>query len=223
MGNLPPFEDMEAYGGFFPALLQTWIGACFRPIEFFESVGNSQDLSPALLFGVLVGWVSVIVSSLWSLMFQAPLLPMMRQEEMAVQLFGTVGSLLCVGLFGWLFVLLGIFINGLIIHLFLMLFGGANQGLTMTLRVISYAYAPQIFGAIIPIIGWCIISIWQPVLDIIGLAAAHRTDTWRAALAVIVPIALGVWVCCLLWGAVIGAILADIQQMLAGMQQKPIP
>ena len=47
-GNLPPFEDREAYGGFFPALLQTWVGACFRPTEFFESVGNSQVLTPAL-------------------------------------------------------------------------------------------------------------------------------------------------------------------------------
>jgi len=35
MGSLPPFEDREAYGGFFPALLQTWVGACFRPTEFF--------------------------------------------------------------------------------------------------------------------------------------------------------------------------------------------
>lgn len=215
MGNLPPFEDREAYGGFFPALIQTWIGACFRPAEFFSSVGNSQDLSPALLFGVLVGWVSAIVSSLWSLMFQAPLLPMMRQEEMAVQLFGTVGSLLCVGLFGWLFVLLGIFIGGLIIHLFLMLFGGANQGLTMTLRVISYAQSPQIFGAV-PIIGWCVASIWMLVLEIIGLAAAHRTDTWRAALAVIVPIVLCVCAVVLLHGVVIAA-------LFAGMQHKPIP
>ncbi len=67
---------------------------------------------------------------------------------MAGQLIGGVGSLLCFGLFGWLFPLLGIIIGGLIIHLFLKIFGGANQGLTMTLRVISYAYAPQIFAAV---------------------------------------------------------------------------
>ncbi|MCX7967227.1 MAG: YIP1 family protein [Armatimonadetes bacterium] len=215
MGNLPPFEDREAYGGFFPALLQTWVGACFRPMEFFDSVGNSQDLSPALLFGVLVGWVGIFVSSLWSLVFQAPFLPMMRQEEMAAQLLGTVGSLLCVGLFGWLLVLLGIFINGLIIHLFLLIFGGANQGLTMTLRVISYAYAPQIFTAV-PIIGGCIAAIWMLVLEIIGLAAAHRTDTWRAVLAVIVPIVLCVCAIVLFYGVVFAA-------LFAGMQQKPIP
>lgn len=215
MGNLPPFEDREAYGGFFPALLQTWVGACFRPKEFFDSVGNSQDLSPALLFGVLVGWVGIFVSSLWSLVFQAPFLPMMRQEEMAAQLLGTVGSLLCVGLFGWLFVLLGIFINGLIIHLFLLIFGGANQGLTTTLRVISYAYAPQIFAAV-PFVGSCIAGIWMLVLEIIGLAAAHRTDTWRAVLAVIVPIVLCACAVVLFYGVVFAA-------LFAGMQQKPIP
>jgi hypothetical protein len=152
MGNLPPFEDKDAYGGFFPALLQTWVGACFRPTEFFESVGNSQDLTPALLFGVLVGWISVVVGAAWSLVFQAPLVPIMRQEEIAGLLAGGVANLVCAGLFGWLLVLLGILISGVIVHLFLMLFGGANQGLTMTLRVISYAYAPQIF-AVVPFVG----------------------------------------------------------------------
>ncbi len=68
-----------------------------------------------------------------------------------------------------------------------MLFGGANQGLVMTLRVVSYAQAPTLFGAI-PLIGGCIGSVWVLVLNIIGLAAAHRTDTWRAALAVLAPL-----------------------------------
>jgi hypothetical protein len=206
MGNLPPFEDRDAYGGFFPALLQTWVGACFRPTEFFESVGNSQDLTPALLFGVLVGWISVVVGAAWSLVFQAPLVPIMRQEEIAGLLAGGVAGLACVGLFSWLPVLLGILISGVIVHLFLMLFGGANQGLTMTLRVISYAYAPQIF-AVVPFVGWCIASIWMLVLEIIGLAAAHRTDTWRAALAVLAPVLLCVCVVAIFYGAVIVAIL----------------
>lgn len=216
MGNLPPFEDREAYGGFFPALLQTWVGACFRPAEFFESVGNSQELTPALLFGVLVGWVGMIIGAIWGLVFQAPLLPMMRQqEEVAGFLAGGIGSLLFAVLFGWLFVLLGIFIGGLIVHLFLMLFGGAKQGLTMTLRVVSYANAPSIFNAV-PLFGWCIGMIWTLVLEIIGLAVAHRTDTWRAALAVIVPVVLCVCAVGLLYGAIFAA-------LFAGMQHKPIP
>ena len=210
MGNLPPFEDREAYGGFFPALLQTWVGACFRPTEFFEAVGNSQDLTPALLFGVLVGWISVVIEVAWSLIFPSALLPMMRQEEIAGVLTGGIVSLACAGLFSWLPVLLGILIGGVIVHLFLMLFGGANQGLTMTLRVISYAYAPQIF-TVVPFVGWCVAGIWTLVLEIIGLAAAHRTDTWRAALAVLVPVILCICVVGILYTAIFAAIFGAMR------------
>lgn len=231
IGNLPPFEDRGAYGGFFPALFQTWINACFRPAGFFSLVGNSQDLSPALLFGVLVGWVSSILFSLWSfafqalsLAFQALLLPIALSAALLIGgLVGWVSFILfslplalqvlllpiplCAIPFGWLPVLLGIFIVGLIIHLFLILFGGANQGLTMTLRVICYACAPQIFAAV-PLVGWFIASIWFLALEIIGLAAAHRTDTWRAALAVLAPIILGICVSALFCAVI-----------FAGMQQ----
>jgi hypothetical protein len=216
MGNLPPFEDKDAYGGFFPALLQTWVGACFRPTEFFESVGNSQDLTPALLFGVLVGWIYFVIEAAGSLIFRAHILMMrdilmLRQEKIAGLLAGEVFYLVCAGLFGWLLALLIIFISGVIVHLFLMLFGGANQGLTMTLRVISYAYAPQIF-AVVPFVGWLIASIWMLVLAIIGLAVAHGTDTWRAALAVLVPNILCVCVVGVLYGAVIVAILTGVHR-----------
>jgi len=108
---------------------------------------------------------------------------------------------LCSGLFGWLFVLLGILLNGLILHLFLALFGGANQGLTITLRVVAYAQAPTIL-AVVPILGSCVGSIWVLVLHIIGLAAAHRTEVWRAVLAVFAPLLL-----CLVVSIAIGIFL----------------
>ncbi len=180
MGNLPPFEDRAAYGGFFPALLKTWVDACFHPMEFFDRVGNGQDLTPALLFGVLIGWISILFGALWGALFQ---LPYDLSPEEALILIA--GLLCCFGVFGWVLALLGILISGLLLHLFLMLFGGAKQGLVMTLRVVSYAQAPALFG-VIPFIGGCIGSVWGIVLYVIGLAAAHRTDAWRAVLAVVV-------------------------------------
>jgi len=212
MGNLPPFEDREAYGGFFPALFQTWLAACFRPTEFFESVGNSQDLSPALLFGVMVGWIGLILDSLSTLAFRAHLILLTRQGKIASQFATDIGGLLCVSLIGWLFVLLGIIVGGLVTHLFLMILGGANEGLRMTLRVVSYANAPSIFSGV-PFIGWCIATIWEAVLCIIGLAVVHRTDNWRAALAVIVPSAF-----CF---CVIGVALSAA--VFSGMAHKPVP
>lgn len=201
MGSLPPFEDREAYGGFFPALFQTWVGACFRPMEFFASVGNGQNLGPALLFGIIVGWVSIVLSSLASVAFKAPLSPLLGQQEGATEMFAMgAGSIVFSVLLGWAIPLWGIFVGGLIVHLFLLIFGGAKQGLTMTLRVISYAYAPQIF-VVVPLLGACVAVVWTFVLETIGLASAHRTDTWRAALAVLAPIFLGI--CC--FGAVVAA------------------
>lgn len=212
-GNLPPFEDREAYEGFFPSLFQTWVGACFRPVDFFQSVGNSRDLSTALLFGVLVGWISAALAS-FTIAIQAVFIPLMgpRGAE-AITAAGAyvVGMLL----FGWLLALLSIIIGGLIVHFFLLIFGGANQGLTMTLRVMSYAVAPQIF-AVVPFAGGCIAAIWALVLEIIGLAGAHRTDTWRAALAVITPIVI----CCIVLYISIGAVMLGL---LGAMQARPVP
>jgi predicted exporter len=44
----------------------------------------------------------------------------------------------------------------------------------------------------VPFVGSFVALIWLLVLAIIGLAAAHRTDTWRTALAVLVPMVLGI-------------------------------
>ena len=213
MGQLPPFEEREAYGGFFPALWQTWLAACFRPAKFFESVGNSQNLTPALIFGVLVGWVGDFVGQLWSVLFQAPLFisfrihqPWVGKEEVAMQL----GWLVALGLLGWLFVLLNILLLGLLVHLFLLLFGGAKQGLVTTLRVVAYAHAPALFLAI-PCLGPCVAVIWGLVLDIIGLATAHRTEKWRSALAVLAPVV--VCLLCLVGGAMIAAFVSQNQKV----------
>ncbi|MFN3420790.1 MAG: YIP1 family protein [Armatimonadota bacterium] len=96
-----------------------------------------------------------------------------------------------------------------------MIFGGANQGLTMTLRVISYAYALLIFTAV-PFVGSLIALVWLLVLTIIGLAAAHRTDIWRTALAILVPTVLCVCAISLLYSA-------NIVDLLEGTTRKPIP
>jgi hypothetical protein len=92
----------------------------------------------------------------------------------------------------------------MLLHLFLALFGGANQGLTVTLRVVAYAQAPVIL-AVVPLLG-CVGGIWGLVLYIVGLAAAHRTETWRSALAVFAPVILCIGI--LVIGAVLIALFA---------------
>jgi hypothetical protein len=204
MGNLPPIEEPQAYGGLLPAIWQTWVAACFRPREFFESVSNSQNLTPALLFGIGCGWLGIFFVSLWATVIQLPFLPMLPSKEAQEQLVGGAAQIFCSGLCGWLNALIGILLGGLLLHLFLALFGGANQGLTVTLRVVAYAQAPVIL-AVVPLLG-CVGGIWGLVLYIVGLAAAHRTETWRSALAVFAPVILCIGI--LVIGAVLIALFA---------------
>jgi len=173
MNNLPPIEEPQAYGGFLRAFWRTWVSACSYPSKFFETVGNSRNLTPALLFAFgcwfvwgFIGFLVVVASILSDL-------------KSAQEYLGPIGMvLLPLATVGYLPIMLFAItlFYGLILHLFLILFGGAKQGLRTTLRVVAYAQAPIVF--------FC--GIWVLVLYIIGLRAAHRTDTWRSLLAVLV-------------------------------------
>jgi hypothetical protein len=90
-----------------------------------------------------------------------------------------------------IFVLLGVFIWSAIVHLFLLLVGGATAGFASTVRVVCYAGTVQVFQ-IVPFCGGLIGFVWGIVLYIIGIAAAHRTSQGKAALAVLLPLVL----CC---------------------------
>jgi len=102
-------------------------------------------------------------------------------------------------------VLLGIFIWSAIVHLFLMLVGGANTGFASTVRVVAYSSTVQIVQ-VIPLCGGTIAAVWALVLYIIGLAIAHRTTQGKSALAVLLPLAL----CCVCVAILVAAFGAAI-------------
>jgi hypothetical protein len=180
VGNLPPIEEPQAYGGFLRALWRTWFSACFDPDKFFEAVGNSQNLAPALLFGFGC-WF--IVGFIYSLIISACLLSDPKGAQKELGLFGMVFLPLLMGGCAPIVLFLITLFYGLILHLCLILFGGAKQGLRTTLQVVAYAQAPIVY----------LCGIWSLVLCIIGLKVAHRTDTWRSFLAVL----MSQFLCCI--------------------------
>ena len=68
----------------------------------------------------------------------------------------------------------------------LLVFGAAQNGFNATIRVFCYAYSPMAFG-VVPVLGHVVGTIWMVVIAIIGLREAHRTETWRATVAVLLP------------------------------------
>jgi hypothetical protein len=84
------------------------------------------------------------------------------------------------------------FVVSAILHVCLVIVGGAKQSFETTFRVVCFAEGSAGPLIIIPFCGGLITGIWKLVLYCIGLAHAHETDTGRAVIAVLLPLI----VCC---------------------------
>ncbi|MCY2989070.1 MAG: YIP1 family protein [Planctomycetota bacterium] len=95
---------------------------------------------------------------------------------------------------------LGVFMGGVIIHLLLLLFQGANYSLETTLRVVAYVGGAAALLQVIPVAGALGTVIVSLIHEIIGLSVAHETTKGKAAAAVLLPLL----VCCGLLALLVG-------------------
>jgi hypothetical protein len=109
--------------------------------------------------------------------------------------------------FGAVFVVIGLFIAAGVLHLMLLLLGGARRDFEATFRVVSYAQATSILF-LLPFCGQVIGGVWCLVLYVVGLAEVHRIGHGRAVAAVLLPLAL-VCCCCAFLGFVFAATIAS--------------
>src|SRR4029077_19607074 len=90
------------------------------------------------------------------------------------------------------FIVVGLFIGAAVVHVCLMIVGGAKQSFETTFRVLAFSQGSTGPLQMIPLCGGLIAGVWAIVCYCIGLARAHETDTGRAVLAVFLPLI----VCC---------------------------
>jgi hypothetical protein len=107
--------------------------------------------------------------------------------------------------------LFGIFLKGLALHVFVLMFGG-DKGYRQTLKTAMYSTTPFLLLGWIPYVA-IIGAIWYLVLLIIGIRETQEIDTGKALLVVIVPIVL-ILVLALLGGIVIAALMQGILSMI---------
>lgn len=170
------------------ALVRTWRLSTFEPAYFFRMLPVPGPIGPAVIYFLIIGVPSAGLILFWQMLGRLAYLRMgldLSANDAAPGVWLPIIQFLL----SPLFLLLGLGISFVIHHLFLLLFGGARRGAGTTLRVLAYSYSPALF-AIVPYLGVMVGWIWTLVLAIIGLREAHRTDGWRAASAILVPIAL---------------------------------
>jgi hypothetical protein len=91
-----------------------------------------------------------------------------------------------------LLVTVGIFIGAAVLHLCLMLVGGANRSFETTFRVVGFTAGAANLFSMIPFCGGIIALVYHIVLQCIGLSRAHPTTTGKALMAIFLPMI----VCC---------------------------
>jgi len=187
--------------GFFKAFVDTASVLLMKPSEAFVMMKREGGMTDPLLFALIGGSAGTIASTL----FQIGLA--------SVPGVGG-GSNNVVALFGWgvviaflfltpLLMVAGMFIGSGILHLCLMLFGGANKPFETTFRVVCFSCGAAYLFSIIPFCGGYITPIYNIVLQCIGISRAHETTMGKAVLAVLLPLV----VCCGIFAVVMGMLI----------------
>jgi hypothetical protein len=183
--------DERQQKGFFNAFIETLQMVLTRPAEAFTVMRREGGFGEPLIYALIGGSVGAIVSFLFSIGLQS-LGVLTNQRNVLGAMAGMgIGSIAFIILIP-LFIIIGLFIGAGLIHLCLMIVGGANQPFETTFRVLAFSHGSTGVLQLIPICGGIIGGVWAIVVNCVGLARAHETETGRAVLAVFLPVI----VCC---------------------------
>ena len=198
-----PWEEPNAGLG---SIVPTTVRIIASPIEAFAQMSLTVDLVRPIAYFVTWALIGACISQIWSFVFFDFFVGVVRsfagsQFERFAPFLQRPGSLqLVLGLvITPLVALIVLFVWAALVHLALTLLGGANRGFAATLRVMCYAQTTQL-AVVLPGVGGLIAFVWRLILEIVGLSQAHKTEGWKAALAVVLPLLL--CCVCLVAGAV---------------------
>jgi hypothetical protein len=203
----PPWEQD---GALLNRYIDTAKGALLDPQTFFSNMRRQGGLGAPLTYAILGGAVGLAIGfAIQSLMPFGAFGPLPRDlGDTTAAAGGLVFGLILIPVCA----IVGLFIGAGIIHLILMLLGGARFGFETTFRVLAYTNGSTGPLAIVPICGGLVGAVWGLILAIIGLSRAHEISTGKAAAAVLLPVV----VCCLMMVVFFGFIAA----MIAGIASR---
>jgi hypothetical protein len=188
-----PWDQRQARGSF-NAFFETLQMVLLRPSEAFTAMKREGGLSEPLIYALIGGSFGLIISFFYRFAFRSLGVFTGQSDPFRHFVAGGLGLFVLAVLIVLAPVLVAIcvFLQAAILHLCLMLVGGAKQSFETTFRVVCFENGAVSPLMIVPGCGSFISMVWGIIVCCIGLARAHETDTGRALLAVLLPLI----VCC---------------------------
>jgi predicted Zn finger-like uncharacterized protein len=173
--------------GLWGGIKQTLKSVVFSPKNMFSTMPVTGGWREPLAFGLLAGSISSMVAFFWDFLIATsgllnPLVGLSISLSLPV-------IFLCFIFLSPLLVTVNLFISSSIIHLLLLLVGGAKNRFEATFRVVAYSQATRVWS-ILPFIGSPIGWAWKTIVQIIGLKEAHEISYLRIVVAFSIPLAL---------------------------------
>jgi hypothetical protein len=184
-----PWDERQTKG-LLNAFIETLQMVLSKPVDAFTAMKREGGLGEPLLYAVIGGTFGGVFAVTYNFALRS-FTSVGDTHGAVAHLFGGIGWIFLLILTP-LFVAIGMFVVSAILHVCLMIVGGAKQSFETTFRVVCFAEGSASPLLVIPFCGGLIVGIWKIVLYCIGLTHAHETDTGRVVIAVLLPLII----CC---------------------------
>lgn len=183
------------------SFLATARAVLLQPVDFFRGVTLRDSPINPIVFAAICATIGAVLAAIISVLAA---IAGLGQQGVGGAIGGLIGAVIITPIL----TPIGLFIGAGISHLFVMLFvRPSNAGFWATFRVVSYVSATSLISWI-PIIGGLVAAVWLIVLSVFGIREMHSTTTGRAALVVLVPVAIVFVLLALVAASVLVAIFA---------------
>lgn len=166
----------------FPAdAWRSWRESLLEPASFFRRIDHGAPMARPILYFLLVSVTGAFFHLVWQAFLYVPMMGQAASyggEAYVIQFFAAP-----------FVVLVGLGVQTLILHLFVLMLAPDRRSIGSTARVICYASGPVLLS-IVPFAGALAGAVWGLVLQVVGIREAHRTSTGRAVAVVLAPVVL---------------------------------
>ena len=177
--------------GFVNAFIETLTMVLTKPDQAFRTMRTEGGIGEPFIYALIGASAGAIVSLLFSMVLQSMGFLTGQKNAFSMMAGLGIGGFVMIILVP-IMIAIGLFIGTAIVHVCLMIVGGANKTFETTFRVLAFTNGSTGPLQMIPFCGGLIAGIWGLVVNCIGLARAHETTTSRAVLAILLPLV----VCC---------------------------